>query len=155
MIGRWPILTLEGVAWLMDLDGNQFSEPTNVDQLKRHHWVHGSRDLLYLLHFIHEGMGFDHRVFELSFPSFLSPYHPSLRYVPCLKTTTRPWDRISSSLTPMWTVTCSRIDDSMLFDLRPIIHFDAIQGHISLRAYPYLRDVCSDDDIFAILAMIP
>ena len=28
-------LTLEGVAWLMDLDGNQFSEPTNVDQLKK------------------------------------------------------------------------------------------------------------------------
>ncbi|WKA12988.1 hypothetical protein VitviT2T_030329 [Vitis vinifera] len=24
----------EGAAWLMDLDGNQFSEPTNVDQLK-------------------------------------------------------------------------------------------------------------------------
>ena len=24
-------LTLEGAAWLMDLDGNQFSEPTNVD----------------------------------------------------------------------------------------------------------------------------
>ena len=28
-------LTLEGAAWLMDLDGNQFSEPTNVDQLKK------------------------------------------------------------------------------------------------------------------------
>ena len=28
-------LTLEGVAWLMDLDGNQFSKPTNVDQLKK------------------------------------------------------------------------------------------------------------------------
>ena len=28
-------LTLEGTAWLMDLDGNQFSEPTNVDQLKK------------------------------------------------------------------------------------------------------------------------
>ena len=24
-------LTLEGAAWLMDLDGNQFSKPTNVD----------------------------------------------------------------------------------------------------------------------------
>ncbi|KAL6345372.1 hypothetical protein AAG906_015855 [Vitis piasezkii] len=45
----------------------------------RHHWVHGSRDLLYLLHFIHEGMGFDHRVFELSFLRF---YHPiTLAYV--------------------------------------------------------------------------
>ena len=30
-------------------------------------------------------------------------------------------------------VACSRIDDSMLFDLWPIIHFDAIQGHISVR----------------------
>ena len=30
-------LTLEGAAWLMDLDGNQFSEPTNVDQLKRYY----------------------------------------------------------------------------------------------------------------------
>ena len=28
-------LTLEGAAWLMDLDGNQFSKPTNVDQLKK------------------------------------------------------------------------------------------------------------------------
>ena len=27
-------LTLEGAEWLMDLDGNQFSKPTNVDQLK-------------------------------------------------------------------------------------------------------------------------
>nr|CAN67366.1 hypothetical protein VITISV_007976 [Vitis vinifera] len=30
-------LTLEGTAWLMDLDGNQFSELTNVDQLKRYY----------------------------------------------------------------------------------------------------------------------
>ena len=28
-------LTPEGAAWLMELDGNQFSEPTNVDQLKK------------------------------------------------------------------------------------------------------------------------
>ena len=28
-------LTPEGATWLMDLDGNQFSEPTNVDQLKK------------------------------------------------------------------------------------------------------------------------
>ncbi|RVW77814.1 hypothetical protein CK203_054459 [Vitis vinifera] len=28
-------LALEGTAWLMDLDGNQFLEPTNVDKLKR------------------------------------------------------------------------------------------------------------------------
>ncbi|RVW42653.1 hypothetical protein CK203_098297 [Vitis vinifera] len=30
-------LTLEGAAWLMDLDGSQFSELTNVDQLKRYY----------------------------------------------------------------------------------------------------------------------
>ena len=29
-------LTPKGVAWLIDLDGNQFSEPTNVDQLKKY-----------------------------------------------------------------------------------------------------------------------
>ena len=35
-------LTLESVAWLMDLDENQFSKPTNVDQLKRYYvWDHG------------------------------------------------------------------------------------------------------------------
>ena len=28
-------LASEGAAWLMDLDENQFSEPTNVDQLKK------------------------------------------------------------------------------------------------------------------------
>ncbi|RVX04727.1 hypothetical protein CK203_024997 [Vitis vinifera] len=36
-------------------------------------------------------------VFGSGFPSFQSPYHPSLRYVLCLKTTLRPWDQISSS----------------------------------------------------------
>ena len=30
-------LTLEGAAWLTDLDGNQFSEPTNVDQPKKYY----------------------------------------------------------------------------------------------------------------------
>ena len=28
-------LTRDGVAWLTDLDGNQFMEPVNVDQLKK------------------------------------------------------------------------------------------------------------------------
>ena len=28
-------LTLEGAAWLTDLDRNQFTEPVNVDQLKK------------------------------------------------------------------------------------------------------------------------
>ena len=37
-------LTLEGIAWLMDLDGNQFLEPTNVDQLKKYYvWDHGRK----------------------------------------------------------------------------------------------------------------
>ena len=30
-------LALEGAAWLMDLDGNRFSELTNVDKLKRYY----------------------------------------------------------------------------------------------------------------------
>ena len=30
-------LTPEGAAWLTDLVGNQFSEPTNVDQLKKYY----------------------------------------------------------------------------------------------------------------------
>ncbi|KAL6321890.1 hypothetical protein AAG906_035597 [Vitis piasezkii] len=30
-------LSLEGAAWLMDLDENQFSEPTNVDQLRKYY----------------------------------------------------------------------------------------------------------------------
>ena len=68
-----------------------------------HIQVHGSRASLYILHFIHKGMSFDHWVFGSSFPSFLSPYHPSLRYVPCLKTTLRPWDQMSSSTASAWT----------------------------------------------------
>ncbi|RVW12022.1 Gag-Pol polyprotein [Vitis vinifera] len=196
-------LTPEGAAWLMDLDGNRFSEPTNVDQLKsdpsrfdtsHHHYTYhySSFCFICLLIDIIFTLGI------LSFLSFLSPYHLGLRYVPCLKTTLRPWDQMSSSqpllgqlcsdyqdrswiLTDLrssltgcssrrghdrylteplrstqpgphfstlgchhaspsgrslWIfaeVTCSRIDDSMLSDLRPIIHFDAIQGHISIR----------------------
>ena len=27
----------KGATWLMDLDGNRFLEPTNVDQLKRYY----------------------------------------------------------------------------------------------------------------------
>ena len=30
-------LTPKGTTWLMDLDGNQFSKPINVDQLKRYY----------------------------------------------------------------------------------------------------------------------
>ena len=35
---------------------------------------------------------FYHWVFGPSFPSLLLLYRPSLHYVPCLKTTLRPWD---------------------------------------------------------------
>ena len=30
-------LILEGVAWLMDLDGNRYLKPTNVDQSKKYY----------------------------------------------------------------------------------------------------------------------
>ena len=48
-------------------------------------------------------MSFDHWVFESSSLSFLLPYRPSLRYVPCLKTTLRPWDQMLSSTASAWT----------------------------------------------------
>ena len=41
---------------------------------------------------------------------FLCFYHPSLRYVPCLKTTLRPWDQISSSTASMWTGVWDSVD---------------------------------------------
>ena len=50
------------------------------------------------------GYGFDHWVFEPSFPSFLSPYHLGLRYVACLKTTLRPWDQTLSLTVFTWRV---------------------------------------------------
>ena len=46
---------------------------------------------------------FYHWVFGPSFPSFLLLYRPSLIYVPCFKTTLRPWDQMSSSTAPTWT----------------------------------------------------
>ena len=70
----------------------------------RHLQVHGSRYFLYMLHFIHEGMGFDHWVFGPSFPSFLSPYHLSLRYVLSLKTTLRPWHHTLCLIALMWAI---------------------------------------------------
>ena len=69
----------------------------------RHPQVHGSWGSLHMLHFTYEGMSFDHWVFEPSFLLFLSPYHLGLRYVPCLKTTLRPWDQMSSSAASTWT----------------------------------------------------
>ncbi|RVW68308.1 hypothetical protein CK203_061279 [Vitis vinifera] len=89
----------------------------------RHSQVHGSWGSLYMLHFIYEGMSFDHWVFEPSFLSFLSPYHLGLRYVPCLKTILRPWDQMSSSAASTWTgliQLCSDYQDRswILTDLR-------------------------------------
>ncbi|RVW84685.1 Gag-Pol polyprotein [Vitis vinifera] len=103
-------LTPESAAWLMDLDGNRFSEPTNVDQLKSDpsqvrcslriiitHITISSSYFICLLIDIIFTLGI------LSFLSFLSPYHLDLRYVPCLKTTLRPWDQMSSSAASTWT----------------------------------------------------
>ena len=50
-----------------------------------------THDVFYALHLMHEGYGdYIIGIFEPSFLSFLSPYYPSLHYVPCLKTTLRP-----------------------------------------------------------------
>ena len=37
-------------------------------------------------------------------------YHPSLRYVPCLKTTLRPWNQMSSSTASTWTGVWDLVD---------------------------------------------
>ncbi|RVW27325.1 hypothetical protein CK203_110321 [Vitis vinifera] len=115
-------LTPEGAAWLMDLDGNQFSEPTNVDQLKSS-YVSFPGSLRLCIHFV------AYFVSEMSdFLLGALGYCPFHHYMPY-------WGifRFGGSLWIFAEVTCSRIDDSMLSDLRPILHFDAIQGHISVR----------------------
>ena len=51
-----------------------------------------THEVFYALHLMHEGYGdYIIRIIELSFLLFLLPYYLSLRYVPCLKTTLRPW----------------------------------------------------------------
>ena len=52
---------------------------------------------------------FDHWVFGLSFLSFLLTYHPSLRYVPCLKTTLA-MGLMSCSTTPTWPSVWDLVD---------------------------------------------
>ncbi|KAL6346184.1 hypothetical protein AAG906_027924 [Vitis piasezkii] len=47
--------------------------------------VHGSWGSLYMLHFIYEGMSFEHWVFEPSFLSFISPCHLGLTFVRVLR----------------------------------------------------------------------
>ena len=49
-------------------------------------------------------------VFVPSFPSFLLPYHPSVRYVPCFKTTLRLRDHMSSSTASTWTGVWDLVD---------------------------------------------
>ncbi|RVW59790.1 Gag-Pol polyprotein [Vitis vinifera] len=164
-------LTPEGAAWLMDLDGNRFSEPTNVDQLKRSDSVvfglpgsfmdpHGlarssltgcssrrghDRYLTEPLRSTQPGPHFSTLGFHHASPSgriFMDLRKVTCRdMIPCylisdLSYISMPyWGifRFGGSLWIFAEVTCSRIDDSMLSDLRPIIHFDAIQGHISIR----------------------
>ncbi|KAL6347668.1 hypothetical protein AAG906_026196 [Vitis piasezkii] len=127
-------LTLEGAAWLMDLDGNRFLESTNMDQLKRYYlWVIVPSIITFIADVTSLHVGFERIITPLctlcftiililllihhlrftpcsyltticfSFPSFMSPYHPSLHYVSCLKTILRPWDQMSSSTAPTWT----------------------------------------------------
>ena len=51
-----------------------------------------THDVFYALHLMHERYGdYIIRIIELSFLLFLLPYYLSLCYVPCPKTTLRPW----------------------------------------------------------------
>ena len=51
-----------------------------------------THDVFYALRLMHEGYeNYIIGIFEPSFLLFLSPYYLILRYVPCLKTTLRPW----------------------------------------------------------------
>ncbi|RVW75305.1 hypothetical protein CK203_055363 [Vitis vinifera] len=81
------------------------------------------------------------RVFEPSFPSFLLPYYPSLRYVSCLKTTLRPWDQMSSSTALLglaFETWIARLimDDFMSPDFRSTTHL-CHTGHISVSVESY------------------
>ena len=74
-----------------------------------HPQVHSSRDILYMLHFIHEGLGFDLRYLGLVFLHFYCLI-TSLHFFMCLKTTMRPWDQMSSSTIPTWTSVWDLVD---------------------------------------------
>ncbi|KAL6343306.1 hypothetical protein AAG906_022381 [Vitis piasezkii] len=70
---RWkPVLRADQCGSAKEFDLFHLSPHRHYVHI-RHHWVPGSWDLLYLLHFIHEGMNFDHWVFG---PNFLHFYHP-------------------------------------------------------------------------------
>ncbi|KAL6347255.1 hypothetical protein AAG906_013691 [Vitis piasezkii] len=66
-------LTLEGVAWLMDLDGNRFSEPTNVDQLKRYYDSH-IISTIYLMDIALEILGLRRSSRQREFVCYLSAW---------------------------------------------------------------------------------
>ncbi|RVW47100.1 hypothetical protein CK203_105500 [Vitis vinifera] len=85
-------LTPEGAAWLMDLDGNRFSEPTNVDQLKSDPSRVRCSLRIIITHITINSFCFICRLIYIIFTLDIL----SLRYVPCLKTTLRPWDQMSS-----------------------------------------------------------
>ena len=57
-----------------------------------------------------QGYGLNHWVFEPSFLSFLSPYCPGLRYIPCLKTTLRPRDQKLSLIVFTWMGLCRLVE---------------------------------------------
>ncbi|RVW99488.1 hypothetical protein CK203_038488 [Vitis vinifera] len=82
---------------------------------------------------------------QKSFLSILLPYHPSLRYVPCLKTTLRPWDQMSSSTAHTWTVEpfLSHSVRLMLFDIVMILgrsYPRCIDSHIII-SVEYMSDL--------------
>ncbi|RVW17448.1 hypothetical protein CK203_085516 [Vitis vinifera] len=67
-----------------------------------------------------------------NFYSFLLPYHPSLRYVPCLKTTLRPWDQMSSLTASTWTgpiQLCSDYWDQPPRSIQLGPHFSTLRCH--------------------------
>ncbi|RVX08569.1 hypothetical protein CK203_014296 [Vitis vinifera] len=72
--------------------------------------------------------------------SFVSiTYHLGLRYVPCLKTTLRPWDQMSSSAASTWTgliQLCSDYQDH-LHD-----HYHLLDAH-ETRTWSYLTEPLS------------
>ena len=67
-----------------------------------------AQEIFSMHYIICEGM--DLIIGYLSFSSFLSPYHPGLRYVPRLKTTLRLWDQTLSLTVFTWTGFCRLVE---------------------------------------------
>ncbi|RVW30396.1 hypothetical protein CK203_088856 [Vitis vinifera] len=192
-------LTPEGAAWLMDLDGNRFSEPTNVDQLKSdpsqvrcsfriiithtlsvHPVSFVLIDIIFTLGILRS---MAHEICTIiitywmltemwtwSLPYGAPEIHPASfalldTWMPsCLSI----WEMTSCHVVlracrapdailgifPFQMrftdlhreVTCSRIDDFMLSDLRPIIHFDAHWG-----TFPILIEIYRSPLVYMII----